>query len=154
MLIRSSGTRTKLYEITLQWLVLLLDEDFSPWGPLSYFTCPVPVFLQVPPHRWSPRILMSRLTISLFTPPPWFFFILSSNFCLKLGRKRGKTDGVGRVSTWTMVVWSTGIHTSEVQRKCEQLSPPPFPIQYTSCCLLWIDEAKGKIKPIYECRCN
>jgi hypothetical protein len=23
-----------------------------------------------------------------------------------------------------------------------------------SCCLLWIDEAKANIKPIYECRCN
>ena len=22
------------------------------------------------------------------------------------------------------------------------------------CCLLWIDEAKANIKPIYECRCN
>jgi hypothetical protein len=23
-----------------------------------------------------------------------------------------------------------------------------------TCCLLWIDEAKANVKPIYECRCN
>ncbi len=25
---------------------------------------------------------------------------------------------------------------------------------WNCCCLLWIDEAKANIKPIYECRCN
>jgi hypothetical protein len=25
---------------------------------------------------------------------------------------------------------------------------------HNNCCLLWIDEAKANIKPIYECRCN